>query len=337
MEVLPYVGSNSDKEKYPLDAKDKKLLHLLGNNARAPLTKISKQVQLSRDAVNYRIKSYFKKGVLKGSRAIIDVKKFGYDAYHLFVNLKSPSEKVEEEIIRKISSLEYVRAVLKFYGHYELEIAVIARNNEELEEIVDEITEIISGEGKEMELLILTKNLRSGPFPTSFLKEKSFSKSIPFKKYIPDKTDMALLKELSNNATISLVDLASKIRLSPDAASYRIKNLMASGHLLAFSYVINYSAIGYEVYAILLNIRLMDKSDEEKLREFFLSDENVFWATKTIGKYNILSYLAVKNIEELHNSIRKIKLLFPDKLSSHEYLSAVAEYKYAYAPDCLFK
>lgn len=339
MEVLPYFGTEEKKkEKNTLDAKDKKLLFILGNNARAPLTKVAKSVQLSRDAVNYRIKSYFKKGILKGSRTILNVKKFDYDSYHFFINLKGQSESVEKKIVEKIASLDYVRAVLKFYGHYELEIAVIAKNNDELERIASELTEIIGSESKENELLILTKNLRSGPFPNSFFKEKSKIISEKTEKKISiDKKDLKILEVLRNNADISLVSLSEKVKLSADAVNYRIKNLISSNYIFGFSYIVNYGAINYDVYALLLNIQSLSLEDEKKLKFFFSNDENVFWATKTIGKFNVLAYLAVEEISSLHNSIRKIKELFPDKLTNHEYLSAVAEYKYTYAPDCLFE
>ena len=339
MEVLPYFGTEEkSKGKNNLDLKDKKLLSILGSNARMPLTQISKSVQLSRDAVNYRINSYFEKGILKGSRTIVNIKKFGYDSYHFFINLKGQSESVEKKLMKKISSLDYVRAVLKFYGHYELEIAVIAKDNDELEKIATELTEILESEGKEIELLILTKNLRSSPFPKSFLKEKNPTvfKQIE-RKHLADKTDLKILEVLRDNANISLVSLSEKIKLSADALNYRIKNLQSSNHIVGFSYIVNYSAINYDVYTLLLNVSSLNQEDEKKLRLFFSTDENVFWAVKTIGKFNVLAYFAMEEISQLHNSIKKIKELFPEKLSNNEYLSAVAEYKYTYAPDCLFK
>lgn len=338
MEVLPYVGGENKIDRFDLDLKDKKLLRILGNNARTPLTKIAKQIALSRDAVKYRIDSYFKKGILKGSRTIVNVKKFGYDSYHIFVNLRSQSESVEKKLIDQICKLSYTRAVLKFYGSYDLEIAVIARNTDELEKIVSEITEIIGEYAKDIEILTLTKSLRAGPFPESFLKENSFRKNeTNNKNHKIDEKDLEILKLIRDFANISLLDIAEKLRISPDAAGYRLKNLVDAGHIIGFSYVLNYFSIKYDVYAVLFNFRSMKSEDENKLRNFFSSDKNVFWAVKCIGKFNVLTYFAVKQASELHDSIREIKSIFPEKLNNYETLSAFAEYKYTYAPDCIFR
>ena len=67
-----------------IDEKDRKILTLLSENSRIPLTKLTKTVKLSRDAVDYRIKRLMDKGVIVRFFPLIDFKKFGYTLYHVF-------------------------------------------------------------------------------------------------------------------------------------------------------------------------------------------------------------------------------------------------------------
>ena len=50
-----------DKNPIKIDVKDRKIMSILAQDSRAPLSKISKTVLLSRDAVDYRIKKHIEK------------------------------------------------------------------------------------------------------------------------------------------------------------------------------------------------------------------------------------------------------------------------------------
>ena len=95
---MRYLQKIKGMEKLKLDLKDKKILSLLSINSRIPLTQLSKKVALSRDAVNYRIKNYEKKGVIQGYRTMVDLGKFDYKANHLFIKLNNPPQEIEQKI-----------------------------------------------------------------------------------------------------------------------------------------------------------------------------------------------------------------------------------------------
>ena len=338
MRFLPELGLSEDKlELVELDLKDKKILYLLSKNARLALSKIAKIVNLSRDSVAYRIKNLEKRGVLHDSLAVVDVSRFGYDSYHIFLRLNSPTREAELDLIEKIRQLPYVRALIKFNGKYDFEVAVIAKNILEFDGI---LTEIIGKTGnylQDYELLIITENFRAGTFPDSFLKNFDYKvKPTKQQRYAPDKKDFSLIKIIRDNAQLSLLDISKMVKLSPDAVSYRLKKLVGSGVIINYSPVISYSTLGYNIYALLLNINSLGSEKEKILKSFLKNNDHILWAVKTVGRYNTLIYVCTKKEDHLHKTNTELRNLFPEQIKNYESLLAFAEYKYTYAPDVLF-
>jgi len=72
------------------------------------------------------------------------------------------------------------------------------------------------------------------------------------------------------------------------------------------------------------------------LQNFLQQDINTLWAVKNIGKFNVLLYLLVKNIEALQKTMLNLRSLFPKQVNHYETLIAYEEFKYLYFPKNLF-
>ncbi|MDI6721853.1 MAG: Lrp/AsnC family transcriptional regulator, partial [Candidatus Aenigmarchaeota archaeon] len=301
-----------------------------------PLTKIAKRVGLSRDSVSYRVKNLTRNGVIQGYIALVDIRKFGYTPYHIFLNLSHPTREIEDKIIKSLKGYPFIRAILKFSGKYDFELAVIAKNIEEFDSILTNIISLCSEYLQSYEILIISKNYAGKVFPNSFFSDNT-GMALKMKKeiYNMDKKDIDILKNVSNNANMPLHNIGNKINLSADAVNYRIRKMRESGIIENFLPVINYSALNYSVYAILMNINNLTEKKEATLKQILNEDDNVLWAVKTVGKYNILFYLCVRNADDLHNTIIKLRTYFRDDVKEYETLIAQEEFKYSYFPEGL--
>jgi len=123
--------------------------------------------------------------------------------------------------------------------------------------------------------------------------------------------------------------------LSQDAVSYRLKKLMEN-IIVDFIPAINYRPLGYTIHAILLNISPLDKETDKKLGNFLSNNENVLWAVKTIGRFNLLAYICTRKESELQDTINQLRSMFPEQIKHYESLLGFDIHKYTYAPDCLF-
>ncbi len=340
MKVLPQIDSSKSK-RVDLDVKDKKILHYLSGDARAPLSEIAKKVKLSRDSVQYRLNSLESKGVLKKTRTVVNTSKLGYESYHIFLRLNNPKEEIERKFIQSIKDLPFVRAIIKVYGSYDFEIALIAKGIQEFDNIINLIIEKAGDNLRDYEIIILTNNYVSRSFPKNFIKEDKNQDFIKKKHKVIesnkiDSKDIEIIKVIRDDARIPLIDISKKVKLSPDAVSYRLKNLYGN-FIISYIPTINYNSIGYSINIVLLNLIPLNKENEKKLADFLNSNSNILWASKSIGKYNTIIYTCTRYDSYLQSTISELRSLFPKNIINYDSFLAAVEYKYTYAPDCLFK
>ena len=333
---MRYLQNVHDMKKINLDLKDKKIMALLSQDARIPLTQLAKRAGLSRDSVAYRIKNYEKEGIIQGYRTLVDISKFGYSNYHLFIKLNDMSENIEKKIITKLVKHPFIRAIIKFSGTFDFEIALIARNTLELDSFITKIINDCSVYLADYEILTIVKTYAAETFPPNFYNFEEKQTPFPLKEAKLDKKDIEILKIIGEKALIPLHEIGHKTKLSADAVSYRIKNMVQSKVIIKFLPVVNYAALSYNLYTLLLNVNALNENKEKILKEFLSKDKNTLWAVKTLGRFNVLIYLLVKDVAQLQETIQKLRSLFPKQLIHYDNLIAYEEFKYIYFPADLF-
>ena len=90
-----------------LDRLDKKILHLISEDARIPFLEVARACNVSGAAIHQRIQKLTNLGVLKGSQFIIDPERIGYETCAFIgLNLKNP-EKFDDvvEALRQIPEI----------------------------------------------------------------------------------------------------------------------------------------------------------------------------------------------------------------------------------------
>ena len=316
-----------------LDLKDKKILKCLEENSRQSHNQIAKKAGLSKESVRYRIKQLEEKGIIQNYKVVVDIKKLDYRAYHLFVNLNKPDLEIEKEYLKKLISYPFVRAVIKFSGGYDFEIAMVAKNIDELERNLTQLFNGVDKYIKENELLIVVRTFVGRVFPKSFLEFEIEKKKKKIKEIKVDDKDIKILNVLKEDAVMPIYKIAEKTKLGVDSVTYRMKKLEDGEIIRNYIPAINYRAVGYQVYAILLRINSLYEDVEAKLKRYLIQDPNVLWAVKTIGNYNVMIYLAVDKPEDLHDTLNKIRRTFANRIKGYKTLIAYEEYKYTYFPE----
>ncbi|PIN76687.1 hypothetical protein COV17_01540 [Candidatus Woesearchaeota archaeon CG10_big_fil_rev_8_21_14_0_10_36_11] len=336
MRSMKYLQDTSQTQKVTLDKKDTKILSLLAENARTSYTQIAKKVGLSRDAIRYRIKNLAVKGILQGSRVVIDTTKFGYDTYHLFLQLKLPSKEKEADTIQKLQGHNFVKTVIAFSGKFDVELSIIAKNVYEFNTRLDIILNDCYPLVQNYEVLIIIAPHLNLVFPQSFVSSKS---EIQKKRNVGvaphDKKDMAILNILANDAIKPYYSIANSVGLSADAVTHRVRKMKDNGIITNFVPIINYTGLSYSIYALLLRFTDLHKEKKDTLQELLQVDKNTLWAVHCIGKYNTIIYLCVKNTEEVHDTLNNIRRHFPEAVSDYEILIAKEEHKYTYFPETI--
>ncbi len=328
---MRFVQKTKAENNVKLDAYDKKILFELAQNCRKPATQIGKKIGLSRDAVRYRINRLESSGVIQGYRTVIDMSKFGLNIVHLFLQLNQPTAEAEKQLVEKFKGYEFCRAVIKFNGKYDFDLAVVAKDTQDLDNILTQIIKDCGNFLQYYEILFISKPFVAKTFPDNFVNNEK--KNVVSKELIKlklDKTDLKLISIIADNANMQLYKIAEMLNLSADTAKYRMKKLIDAGVIKGFVPVINYEVIGYKVYAILLNISGLNPKREATLAEFLKSNKDVLWAVKTIGKYNVLLYICVSEPDALMKTTTALRSYFTEAVRDYETLINYEEYKYTY-------
>lgn len=118
-----------------LDKLDKRILHMISEDARVPFLEVARVCNVSGAAIHQRIQKLTHMGILRGSQFIIDPEKIGYETCaYIGLNLKNPEDfdKVMEELRRipEVTECHYTT------GNFDMFIKIYAHNNHHLLNII---------------------------------------------------------------------------------------------------------------------------------------------------------------------------------------------------------
>ncbi len=335
-----------ENTKIKLDIKDKKIIALLAEDARMPLAQIAKQVSLSRDAVDYRIKQLIAYGLIIGFVPVLMLKKFGYYWFHVYLLLDETQKEKQNELINALKNHPNIRSVMEYSDRWDIEFILIAENSIEFDSIVTEIISNRAGIILEKSMLEVIKYYKSIHIPNIFYQhifeqDKHILKNIGESNLSPEEIktqysldfkDIQILNILSKNCRVSTYNIAEKINLSADAISYRIKRMINDGYIEKFTLILNLSMLNYEWYTFAIQIKTLNKDNERKFREFVRNNPYIIRAVKVLGRWDLLLYIVTDNAAAFHHTIKEIKSNFADIINSYQTWSAYKEHTYNHFP-----
>ena len=118
-----------------LDRLDKKILHLISEDARIPFLEVARACNVSGAAIHQRIQKLTNLGVIKGSQFVIDPERIGYETCAFIgLNLKNP-EKFDDVV----ESLRQIPEIVECHyttGEYDLFLKIYAYNNHHLMSVI---------------------------------------------------------------------------------------------------------------------------------------------------------------------------------------------------------
>lgn len=118
-----------------LDQLDKKILHLIAEDARIPFLEVARECNVSGAAIHQRIQKLFNLGIIKGSKFVMDPEKIGYETCAFIgLNLKNPEN--FDEAIKALRNIPEVVECHYTTGEYDLFIKIYASNNHHLLNVI---------------------------------------------------------------------------------------------------------------------------------------------------------------------------------------------------------
>lgn len=118
-----------------LDSLDRKILHLISEDARIPFLEVARACNVSGAAIHQRIQKLTNLGVLKGSQFIIDPEKIGYETCaYISLYLKDPSQ--FDYVLAELKKIPEIVECHFTTGDMDMFIKLYAKNNHHLMETI---------------------------------------------------------------------------------------------------------------------------------------------------------------------------------------------------------
>ncbi len=312
---------------------DRRILLELDDNCRSSLNQIGKRVRLSKEVVNYRIKRLEDLGIIQGYRAVIDFSKLGIQSYRMYLKFQNTSQTKEQEIIDFLKNNKRVWWLGRATGWIDLDFGIWVTSDPEfylfLKEFLSRYRPFIQKEYLS-KIIEYIHNLRV------YLTDKKGNESKPLVigsgiLIETDLTDRKILSLLAHQGRISLVEIASKVKLTPEAVKYRIKRLEREKVILGYKALINTSKLGMQYFKV--DMFLEDFSKLKMLEAYCHYHSNIVYIDRTIGGSDLEFDLEVKDVSQMLSILSEMKEKFSNTIRNFEYFSVVEIYKTIYFPE----
>lgn len=172
---LPKLKKIVHNSKHEIDDVDLKILNMYSENSKISVSEISKLAKLTLDKARYRL-NFLKKYYVLGSKANIDVSKFGYNYYSVVLKINNLDKKNEAKLKELLKSMDCVLFSLKILGRWDLRLQVLAKNQEDFQNIIQKLREHIGRDLHSYEFCLRMKQLKRVSMP-DFIKNKNDKKN----------------------------------------------------------------------------------------------------------------------------------------------------------------
>ncbi len=310
-----------------LNNKDKKILYELDINSRQSNKKIAKSVKLSKSAVNYRIKKLIENKIIAGFSADLDLAKFGYTIYKIYLQFQNMTKEIEENVYRYLVNHPAGIWVASCDGRYDAIFTFEAKNLVEFEEIKNEVLSKFSKYILNKQIIV---NIRYYLYSRKWLVNdfKTISRK-PFgglpSEINLDKTDLQILNKLADNGRASILEIAKSARTSCPQIIHRIKKLIEKEVLISFTTKLDLKRLGYQYCKALVYSQNISPDRKKEFVEHCANHRNIIAVVEIIGPWDIELEFEVQNFEEYSAIMSSLRKRFPDIVRNYESIIITRE------------
>jgi DNA-binding Lrp family transcriptional regulator len=300
-----------------MDLIDKKILCELDLNCRTPLTKMAKKLHIGRNVLDYRIKKLESEKIITNYICSVNLGKLGYKTYKIYFKTKSSGK--EKELIEFLKEEKRIINFIKTEGAFDYAFVIATQNIRELDSFLTELkTKFHDTLGEyTVSIIVHSKIFKINKLLLGEKQEVKFDKYNSDQKELElDEKDKNILKILSQNANLPIIEIAEKTKYTIDVVKYRMKYL-SEKLVSSFRAIFDMNKLGYFHYVAMLKIRASSK-EEDNLFSWCAKKRNVMYLTKRIGTFDYEINFAVSDINELNAFLSELKKELGSHLDSYE-------------------
>ncbi len=294
--------------KIRLDMKNQKLLNLLEKNSRAPLSKIAKELNTSKEVVHYRLKQLLKLGFIKRFYLLADYFSLDYKYFRLIINLHNLKYHIRKTIIEELRSIENIDLNVYLLSNWDLEINIWLKHTEEFFDFYNTFIEKYAEYIMDKNLYVITKIYY---FSHAYLHKHRHSIILGDEKNKKiDLIDEKIIELLEKNPREEIIKIAEELKISPSTANFRLKKLYKKNLIKGCIPILNKSLIGYNSYRI--EIILNNPAKKKEIINYLSAKYNVIKIAELIGRRDLDFEVDFRTTAELDAFLEELRLNVPN-------------------------
>jgi len=318
-----------------LDKKDWKILYELDKNSRQTYSQLAKRIQLSQEAVRYRINQLTKNKIIQKFFTVIDSSKLGFAYYKILLKLHNSNESKIQSLIEYLSKDKNICWLSSLDGNYDIGFVVKAEDilalNRVLEELNKKFSNIINKQ-------VFSVNMLGEYLSRDYLiNNKRVSKSEPsysvkFEKSDLDETDTKIIKSLTEDARETAVNISTKLGFSADTILQRKRKLEKTRVIKNYTIVLNHSALNQIHYKVFIYLNNFSPGEISKFLDYCRNESRIVYIIKALGDWNYELDIEAENIEQYRKIMMEITNSFSNIIKDYNSVIVRKIHKYNLYP-----
>jgi len=311
-----------------IDLKDRKILYELDKNARISCAQIGKKVGLSTEVVNYRIKKLEENKIITQYQTEVDYNKLGLIHFKIFLRFKGIDLRTEEELYKKIESIPQIVWIAKCRGEWDCMLSSTVESISQLDEIKDNVLHL-ANEYIAKKSVSISTNIWSSP-RKYLLNKRDISQVMEGNKEPLDKIDTEILRILSANARMPVIEIAEKLNLTIKIVSSRLKKLIDKKIIHDYRADINFEKLGIYFFKTFFYLKNPHTERVKMLINKINSHKNIIHTLKVIGDWDLDINMEFEEKKEFDKTIQELMNEFSDIIERITTLDIIKVYKYTF-------
>ncbi|MBP9837092.1 MAG: Lrp/AsnC family transcriptional regulator [Proteobacteria bacterium] len=298
------------------------LLSLLHLDAHKPIKEVSRALKMKEYNVRYQLDCLKADEVISGSQIFVNTYALGYCQYEVYVSLGINSESQKSKFINYLLTSERVPWIGEFAGTYQYGFTVCCRNVFDLNKFLEDLS--LKFENIIFNLSVLTR-ISYSEFPIKKYSSLEYSPNYLKFGIVPqlqniDILDHQILKNLSKNNSIKLIELADELKISNQTIHQRLAKLKQKQIIVGSTLLFKIEKLNLHVYKIFLKVKIPNPKLKKQIFNYALAKEGFLYFIECLGAWDIEIGVAVTDANEISAVCQHLLDKFGDKISLVNFL-----------------
>jgi len=291
-----------------------KVLAAVEMRARHSYRDIAAQVNISEQLVQYHCERAGEERQISGWNAIIDLSQLNQTFYLLYFRFFGLDAKKEERWIKQTQDSPGVSLIARTIGRWNATVGIVAPSPDILAANIQSITNSISHNVAE---LAVTTEIECTYTSLQLLAKQPlimWRTSQQRQNRNLDELDRAILSVLANDCRTPASSIASDHDVAPSTIQRRIERLEQDNIILGYRALINYEALGFHQYRLLVKLSDLKTATIDRLRAFLAKSGRVQSISRYLGLADVDFRCHASSLEDLATFIGEIRDMFASEV-----------------------